>query len=30
VPADQVRQLVREFVDKALETGADTPGQESA
>jgi hypothetical protein len=30
VPAAQVRQLVREFVDKALEAGADGPGQEPA
>ncbi|MGW7473877.1 endonuclease domain-containing protein [Streptomyces cyaneofuscatus] len=30
VPAAQVRQLVREFVDKALETDADGPGKESA
>jgi hypothetical protein len=28
VPAAQVRQQVREFVDKALEAGADDPGQE--
>ncbi|MFD4552270.1 hypothetical protein [Streptomyces sp. NPDC058466] len=30
VPAAHVRQLVREFVDKALEVGTDDPGQESA
>jgi hypothetical protein len=30
VPAAQARHLVQEFVDKALEAGADDPGQESA
>ncbi|WP_326585393.1 endonuclease VII domain-containing protein [Streptomyces sp. NBC_00481] len=30
VPAVQVRQLVREFVDKALAAEADEPGQDSA
>ncbi|WP_268814619.1 hypothetical protein [Streptomyces olivochromogenes] len=30
VPAAQVRRLVSEFVDKALEADTDAPGQESA